>query len=283
MSIITSPGSTEPPIITSFSIIVTVSSLIQAGGRTGIEHSLNNIEQSLDYFRLNYPEGDRVNFDVVVVDDSPGDDPQPGLERFVQTRSYYQLIQWGTMGSGAARNLGANLARGEALFFYSGECHYLPEHFLMVWSVLNQPLPNLNVNHGKEYFGAVRTEIKFSSLLLPHQQGFIAQNATFNLAVRREVHEFIGGFPEEDLFTTLAAIDQAYSIWVQQFCHLARLNQTTVEYRPSSGSDWETCLAQAVTAPSPVQPGFAPVTTDAAIGQVIQQRLQALQAKFAPS
>jgi hypothetical protein len=118
-------------------------------------------------------------------------------------------------------------------------------------------------------------------------QLFDAQPNTLvlNLCLRREVHDFIQGFPEDELFRTFpyGCEDLAYNTWLQQFCHVAQVDQTTVEYIRYPGSQFDRQLIKFQTAPGKYQELLSPSEQQQqqAIAEIIQNRLGQLQTKLA--
>ncbi len=277
--------STAPPIITSFSVIVPVFNLVQNRSAPVILQTLDSIAASIDFFYAHYPYSQQVEFDLVIVDDGSRDATLETISPWVKACSYCQLISYpGNLGAAAARNMGVSLARGQALFFCDGDDRFLPEHIYWAFSVLNQPIPTGSDANQPEYFGAVKTKIQTADVLHPHWQQAIANTLVLNLCLRREVHDFIQGFPEDEVFRTFpyGGEDLAYNTWLRQFCHVAQIDQTTVEYLRYPGSQFDRQLAKFQTAPGEYQDLLSPSEQQQqrAIAEIIQSRLVDLQAKL---
>lgn len=275
---------THSPIISSFSVIVPVFNIIESRGKVVILETLDSIAASIDYFQSHYPHSPQVEFDLVIVDDGSTDTSLEVLTAWAQSKSYCQLISYpGNLGVAAARNIGVNLSRGQALFFCDADDLFLPEHIYLGFTVLNHPIPS-STNRPPEYFGAVRTKIQVAETLHPHWQQALENTLVLNLCLRRELHQFIQGFPEDQVFKSFpyGGEDLAYATWLQQFCHLARVDQTTVQYKRYPNSQFDRQLVKFQTAPEEYQEALSPLAQQQQqqIGELIHQRLNNLQQKL---
>jgi glycosyltransferase involved in cell wall biosynthesis len=266
-------------------VIVPVFNLVQDRGSQVILQTLDSIAASIDFFRANYPYSQQVEFDLVIVDDGSCDTTLETISAWAKDRSYCQLISYPrNLGAAAARNTGVSLTRGQALFFCDGDDRFLPEHIYWGFSILNQPIPARSNSNQPEYFGAVKTKIRTADCLHPHWQQAIANTLVLNLCLRREVHDFIQGFPEDEVFRTFPSggEDLAYNTWLRKFCHVAQVDQTTVEYIRYPGSQFDRQLTKFQTALGEYQDLLSPSEQEQqrAIATIIQNRLEQLQAKL---
>jgi glycosyltransferase involved in cell wall biosynthesis len=274
---------TLPPIIDSFSVIVPMFNLVQNRDCQVILQTLNSIDASIDFFQANYPFSQQVEFDLVIVDDGSVDATLETINPWVKDRSYCQLISYPrNLGVAAARNTGVSMARGQALFFCDGDDLFFREHIYWAFNVLNQPISA--EPDQPEYFGAVKTKVHTADSLHPHWQQAIANTLVLNLCLRRELHDFIQGFPEDEVFRTFpyGGEDLAYNTWLRQFCHVAQLDQTTVEYIRYPGSQFDRQFAKFQTAPGEYQDHLSATAQgqQQQIAELIQNRLVDLQAKL---
>ncbi len=269
----------------SLSVIVPLHNLVKTRGAAVLEATLNSLETSLTYFKRRYPQAPRVTTEIVIVDDGSTDTTFEIVERFTQNKSHYQLIQLPqNLGPAAARNLGVRLSQGEALFFCDGDDRFFPEHLFIAFSVLQQSIPATSqLGNVPEYFGAVRTGIYTRDPLHPHWQKALENTIPLNLCVRRELHDFIGGFPEDPIFREFeyGTEDLAYATWLQPFCHQAWIDRKTVEYVCYPGSHFERQLAKFQAPPGALPEHHSPQqqTCAARIQSLIQAKLTSLQAK----
>ncbi len=280
------PVSESP--LTSLSVIVPLHNVVANRGEAVLQATLGSIEASLDYFKGHYPQASQVKAEVVVVDDGSSDNTLAIVEAFAQDKTYFQLLKLPfNLGAAAARNLGVKFSQGQALFFCDGDDRFFPEHIFLAFSILNQPIPSsYQTNQQPEYFGAVRTGIYTHDQLHPHWQKALENSIPLNLCVHREVHEFIGGFPEDAVFRDFqyGTEDIAYATWMQPFCHQARLERKTVEYIRYPSSYFERQLAKFQAPPGTVSDNLSleDQEREQAINQIVQERLAQLQQHLNP-
>ncbi|QEQ01096.1 glycosyltransferase family 2 protein [Thermosynechococcus sp. CL-1] len=265
----------------SFSIVMPAYNVVTQRGETVFRETLESIAASCRYLQQHFPYA--TAGELILVSDGSTDHTCDVATAQWPDVVPLQLVGLPTnMGIAAARNMGVRLAKGEVIFFCDGDDLYRPEHLFLALSVLNQPLP---APYAPAYFGAVRTGVYCRDRLHPYWHRSLEQTLVLNLAVRREVHEFIGGFPEEEVFRQFryGAEDVAYAHWLHQFCHTARLQQQTVEYRRFPNSFFDRQLKKFQAAPGTVADDLdaSDRQQEAQIQQIMATRLQELQAKAA--
>jgi tetratricopeptide (TPR) repeat protein len=107
-------------------------------------------------------------------------------------------------GAGASRNLGAAVAYGPYLWFLDADDHLLENHLLLTKRCLDE----------RPYIGYVRTGIEFDKIddqISDEWRSASEFTYPCNMAVRRECHDYIGGFPVEKPFGSAGPEDVAYS------------------------------------------------------------------------
>ncbi|MDS3862002.1 glycosyltransferase family A protein [Thermosynechococcaceae cyanobacterium BACA0444] len=271
------------PELNSLAVIVPLYNVMAQRGGDVLQATLGSIEASLTYFDHKYPQASAIQTEVVIVDDGSTDNTMEIVEQFAKDKPNYQLIKLPmNLGTAAARNFGVKFSQAQSLFFCDGDDRFLPEHIFIAFSVLNQPIAQSN-SQG-DYFGAVRTGVYTRDPLHPHWQKALENSIPLNLCVRREVHEFIGGFPEDAVFREFkyGTEDIAYTTWMQPFCHQAHLERKTVEYIRYPGSYFERQLAKFQAAPGLVNDDLSPadLARHQEINRIIQERLNQLHQQF---
>jgi len=267
--------------LSSFSIVMPAFNVIEQRGEVIFRETLESIAASCYHLQHAYPQP--LSGELVIVSDGSTD-----ATCAVATAAWPQVVPLQLIGLptnrgiAAARNIGVRFAKGEVIFFCDADDLYRPEHLFLALSILNQPLPEpYSSSAAPTYFGAVRTGIYCRDRLHPYWHKTLEQTLVLNLAVRREVHEFIGGFPEDDVFRQFrfGAEDAAYAHWLHQFCHTAHLEQQTVEYRRFANSFFDRQLAKFQAAPGtvtlPVDP--AEQQHQQQIQEIMTTRLRQLQ------
>ncbi|XFA73254.1 glycosyltransferase family 2 protein [Thermosynechococcaceae cyanobacterium Okahandja] len=269
--------------LSSFSIVMPAFNVVEQRGEGVFRETLASIAASCRYLERAYPQP--LRGELIIVSDGSTDATCAVASEAWPAEVPLQLVGLPTNGGiAAARNTGVRLAHGEVIFFCDADDLYRPEHLFLALSILNQPLPEpYSTPTAPVYFGAVRTGIYCRDRLHPYWQKTLEQTLVLNLAVRREVHEFIGGFPEEAVFRQFrfGAEDAAYAHWLHRFCHTAHLEQKTVEYRRFAGSFFDRQLAKFQAAPGTVPEDLSATDLEQRqqIEAIMAARLQNLQAK----
>lgn len=269
--------------LSSFSIVMPAFNVIEQRGEAVFRETLESIAVSCRYLQKTYPYP--LGGELIIVSDGSTDDTCAVATAAWPNVVPLQLVGLPTnVGIAAARNTGVRFAKGEVIFFCDADDLYRPEHLFLALSILNQPLPEpYSSPEAPSYFGAVRTGIYCRDRLHPYWHKTLEQTLVLNLAVRREVHEFIGGFPEDEVFRQFrwGAEDVAYAHWLHQFCYTAYIEQKTVEYRRFANSVFDRQLAKFQAAPGTVTLpiDLADQERQQEIEQIMAKRLQQLHAK----
>ena len=275
-----------PPVLNSLSIIVPVYN-IERKGTAVLQSTLASIEASLDY--LDAEVENRFAAEIVLIDDGSKDNTWKILERLTHGRPRYRRTRHRhNRGPGAARNTGARVARGQVLCFCDDDDRYRPDHLLTALTALAQPLTPGTASPlwslPGNYPAAVKTGVEFPEPLHPYWEQQIAQVLPLNLVVRREVHDLIEGFPEDEAFRTSAygMEDCAYAQWLTAGFSVIWLPVKTVEHRHTPGNHFDRQRQRFRSAPGDYQEPVSPQErqTLAQIDQIIQQQWQALQEKL---
>jgi len=156
-----------------------------------------------------------------VVDDKSTDNSVAILERFLDPAGvwagkactecahpppkYKLLVHSENRGAGVTRNDGVAAASGQIILFGESDDVFYEHHAAVCWNMMRQ-WPNMGfikmrMDAGKEYvessFVAHQAPVQ---TLHPHWQVAIEDTSPMNLCIRRDAHNFIGGYPDGELF-----------------------------------------------------------------------------------
>lgn len=139
---------------------------------------------------------DNDEFEIVVVDDG-SDDDSPVILRERESKSVRILISPINQGRAGARNLGAELARGDRLVFLDCDCRPVNEDFLQQHLYAFQecivascgPL----TGRGKDFWSRYQDEVSLRRSRL-HRSGATYVGSTANFMIRSSVFHDVGGF-----------------------------------------------------------------------------------------
>lgn len=275
----------ESPNFLSLAIVVPVYNIIQSRGEAIFLNTLKSIETSLDYFQKHYPQADQISCEVVIVDDASTDQTLNCISQFVKHKNNYWVIRHPrNIGQSVARNTGVKATSAQIIFFCDADDLYLPEHLHIGFTLINRPLPELLEHSGKllpGYLGAVKTGVKTQEQIHPYWQGAIENSIPLNLCIRRDVHDWMEGFPEEDIFRSYPAEDCLYNEWLRRFFYVAKVNMKTVEYVRYPNNAFDRQINKFQTPPGEYVGETSPQDQQdvAAISKISQQRLAYLQHK----
>jgi tetratricopeptide (TPR) repeat protein len=206
-----------------------------------IEKTLVSVEEALTFFRREQHQSAVPESEVLIVDDGSTDDTPGIAQRFAAGKAGWQLIRRPeTSSPSCARNAGALRARGSVLFFLDGDDRFLPPHLAVCYRALRES--------GIDY---VKTAVQLASPVHPDWKERIENSIVINLAIRKNCHEAIGGFPDFHLFRRIdeqlvKEADVFYKIedmfYNQLTTHLlrgCRLEVPTVEYCRHPGNAYD--------------------------------------------
>ncbi|MHB1423447.1 MAG: glycosyltransferase family 2 protein [Gemmataceae bacterium] len=164
----------------SYSVIVPVHNNAAVVRRT-----LRSLDVAIAF--LNREWGSTVPGEVVVVDDGSTDDSSRAVAEYGKD---FKLVRRERASSpSCARNTGVSHSRGQLLFFLDGDDLFLPEHLYACYQTL-----------ADRSFSYVKTGVRLADPVHADWRPRIEFSVTINLCVRREVHDFVGGFPDLHLF-----------------------------------------------------------------------------------
>jgi len=259
-------------MIKSLSVVVPVMNKEHAILRT-----LESVEASIQYFHQHH-QGEPVATEIVVVNEGSTDRTPEIIEEFRQAHPHCKIVHhFKQTSAGTARNMGANAACGDLLFFCDGDDLYFKEHLYVCYRMLSHDLSTnsetsfwLQGDQGEQHInlpnqpiGVVRTGVYMADQVLPFWKNAIENSIPQNLCVRRECHEFVEGFPEEKVpFNETGCEDIAYQLWISKFFKILKVNLDTVEYIRYPGNNFDRQLQKFQTPPDQYQEVMPPETRE---------------------
>ncbi|MBF0268483.1 MAG: glycosyltransferase family 2 protein [Alphaproteobacteria bacterium] len=189
--------------------------------------ALASIEDSIAYLKA--LRGPNSLVEVVVVDDGSTDATPDLIARFAQDHPHVRLLRQANQGPGKARNAAAAAGEANVIMYLDGDDLFFPPHIAVCLDLLDQ--------HAEA--GFVKTGVRLDENVHPGWKSGIANSIVINCAVRREVHDFIGGFFEEPAFQALHAEDALYSALLIAFFAQARTELETVHHLVYPGNAFD--------------------------------------------
>ncbi len=224
----------------SFSVIVPAYNCDKVITRT-----LESIYESVKFFQNNYPHSHNVKAEIVVVNDNSTDNTLGVIVNFARDKpDLFKVVGHKiNKGAGAARNTGVKYSQGEILFFCDGDDLFLPPHIYICFLVLQgkiQDFTNFQISNSSQRLSiqlsdnppdVIRTGVTIQEKIHPSWKAAIENSLPLNLCVKRKCHDFVEGFPEDEVFKKLGSVeDTTYQRYLATFFKVAKINFPTVEY-----------------------------------------------------
>ncbi|MBF2028089.1 MAG: class I SAM-dependent methyltransferase [Oscillatoriales cyanobacterium C42_A2020_001] len=260
-------------MIQSFSVIVPVMNKEHAILRT-----LESVEASIQYFYEHYQGEHPVAAEIVVVNEGSSDRTPEIVNEFSRVHPHCKIVNHAKRTSaGTARNMGANAAKGDLLFFCDGDDLYYKEHIYLCYRMLSHDPANAKetsfvlkrdngdqvINLPDQAVGVVRTAVHMEDEVHPYWKLAIENSVPQNVCVRRECHDFVEGFPEQRVpFNEVTCEDISYQLFLTKFFKLLKINLETVEYIRYPGNMFDRQLKKFQSAPDQYQEDMTPETRE---------------------
>ncbi|WP_019503038.1 glycosyltransferase [Pseudanabaena sp. PCC 6802] len=236
----------------SFSIIVPAFNCERVVSKT-----LTSIAESINFFKQHYARSQEVSAEIVIVNDASTDNTLSLLKEFADRYVFVKIVSSNrNRGASVSRNIGVRYAQGEILFFCDADDLFLPEHIYVCFMLLQGrsegissfPLIsenyNLIVSLPEDRINALRTGVRIKDKIHPQWTKAIRNSIPLNLCVRRECHEFIEGFPEDEIYTKVGTEDLTYQVALSTFYKIDKIDIDTVEYVRYPGNNLDKQLAK---------------------------------------
>lgn len=274
--------------IDSFVVVIPVYNLEKRKRNLVIENTLNSVEKSIANFVKNYPNSDKFNYEIIIVDDCSEDNTEILVKNLIENKPLYRYIRHRqNKGQAAARNTGVKVSQGKAIFFCDDDDLFLSEHISQCIAILNQTLPpdvTPLVRIPGNYPAAVKTGIKIKEKLHPHWYQTLVNVLPLNTCIRREAHNLIEGFPQDDVFRlcSYGNEDFAYIQFLTTFFNVVWLKTETVGYVRYQGNHFDRQLKRFQQAPGVYQEEMSEADQKylQQIDQLIAEKIHQLKTKI---
>lgn len=189
--------------LTSFAVVIPIKH-IPNQTKLPIKPTLESIEASINYFQKHHKQADSFSYEVIIVDDTTGDETENIIKPLIEGKSYYRYLRhYQTLGFNVTKNTGVNAANAEAIFYCEAGNLFLPVHILTCINTLNQALPentkSLMVLRGN-YPAVVKTKFTIENQKSSYNLTEINESLLVNTCIRKQAHDFIEGFPNQEVF-----------------------------------------------------------------------------------
>jgi glycosyltransferase involved in cell wall biosynthesis len=164
-----------------------------------IVRALESVRRAAAYARERLGAFD---FECVVVEDRSPDDSYERAKEYAANRPEFAVHRNETnRGAAYSRNRGARLGSGERVFFLDADDEFREDHLHLCLAAVAE---NPRIDY-------VKTDVALDVDIHPFWKDSILESVPFNVCVHRRAHDFLGGFPEHDLFRQFGgAEDTAY-------------------------------------------------------------------------
>jgi glycosyltransferase involved in cell wall biosynthesis len=166
--------------------------------------------------------------EIIAIDDGSEDATAARLDEFARRASWTRVLRnERNRGAAHSRNRGVDHSLGDVLFFLDADDRYEPDHVaLLVERLLAEPDAHYAV-----------AEFRVDEPIAPEWRAAIRNSSPINVAIRRWCFEFIGGFPEEEVFQSFGGEDVVFrNILNRFFIPAAPVSARTVHYRRRPGN-----------------------------------------------
>ena len=183
-----------------------------------IQNALQSVAKSIDYCQGQLPD---FMAEIILVVDGATDGTGTIAQVFARDRGRCVIVvNPQNLGAGPARNIGVRHASGDLIFFLDGDDIFFPEH-IYTCVVRMQADPALHW---------VQTKIRIAEPIHPGWLPLIENTVPFNICVRRWVHDFIGGYPDAEVFKTCRCEDALYRRMLRSYFRGDRIDRETMQH-----------------------------------------------------
>lgn len=218
--------------------------------REGLDDCLKGLKNSINYFNKLHPE---VKVIICLVDDASTDNTYEYIKDYLINNSLdYKSIKLEINShQGYCRNLAAKLVKSDYLMWADSDDVFLENHIKVCYDIVQTK------DSAGRYFALGSTLAKFDPDLRIHPDWFERISSTIPITkiIRREVWEFLEGFPNNDIYKVTGCEDEDFMKLANHFFgYLVAKSAKTVEYRCYPGSFFERQLTKFRKHPNFMEP-----------------------------
>lgn len=215
----------------------------------GLEKCLHGLRDSYNHFKMIYPD---VEVIFSWTDDSSTDYTADHVEEFfIENNLPYKMTRLKVNSHQAfGRNLAAKIVESDYIMIADSDDVFRPEHIQACYEAIQ------STDCIGRKLGYISTLAHFDESLKIHADWIprISQSIPITKMFRREVWEFLEGFPCNDIYKTTGCEDQALSQSAMYFFPPVLVNIASVEYCNYPGSFFDRQLAKFQEHPDKMKP-----------------------------
>lgn len=194
-------------------------------GKESLDMSINSIKVSIDHLKALFPN---VIVYISWVDDASKDGTAEYIEEKLKSLDIPFKFESLKVNShqGYCRNHGVRAFNTKYITFCDSDDEWFPPHLAQLYECITA-----KDSHGRDIC-AVSSLVYTDPDLQVHPDWVprISGTIPFNKMIRREVFDFIEGFPVNDVFKKQGCEDQVFIQLVNRFFHVVTLGVFTVKY-----------------------------------------------------
>lgn len=201
-----------------------------------LERTIRSIYCAIQYAKNRFP-----NLEIFIswVDDASTDNTPLEVRRIFNALNIPNAlitVLENNKGPAFCRNIAASLIDSDYITFFDSDDVMYSEHLAELYTLMQ-----LKNNEGL-YYGAAMTTLEFDPEIEMHESWLPGVNAhtsllvPFTKIIRRNVWEFIEGFPEEQIYNITGSEDRDFGLILSEFFEICASEKRTILYCNYEGS-----------------------------------------------
>lgn len=202
--------------------------------KEGLDACLDGLDKSIRYFKKLHPD---VSVIISWVDDASTDETYPYVDFILRCKDLeFKLLKLKSNShQGYCRNLATKVVDSDYIMFLDSDDVFLENHIKVCYDIIK------GSDSAGRLIALASTNIHLDPELRVHPDWFtrIAGTIPITKIIRREIWEFMEGFPVNDIYKTTGCEDQDFIQLAQHFFTFIMCSAKTVEYKSYPGSFFE--------------------------------------------